>query len=146
MSSAADTLLVVSPVYNEEANLEATARAVAAQTRPPDRWVVVDNGSSDGTLETARRLAREIPFMSVVEAGRAAPDGADKLALAREAHAFNVGLEQAGWRDFGYVGKLDGDVELPPEWFAELIRRFERNERLGLAAGRLVEWNGGTGP
>lgn len=133
-----DSLLVVSPVYNERANLERTARSVAAQSRRPDRWVVVDDGSSDGTLEAAQRLERELDFMTVVEATGAAP-GADNLALAREAHAFNVGLEHAGWRRYGFVGKLDGDVELPPEWFAQLIERFSAEERLGLAGGRLVE-------
>ena len=96
MPSPGDRLLVISPVYNEGANLERTARSVAAQSLPPDRWVVVDDGSSDDTLEVARRLEREIDFMTVIEAAATAAPGADNLALAREAHAFNVGLEQRG--------------------------------------------------
>jgi glycosyltransferase involved in cell wall biosynthesis len=139
MREARQRLLVVSPVYNEVANLERTARAVAAQTRPPDRWLVVDDGSDDGTLPLARRLERELDFMTVLEAPPAIPTGTDNLALAREAHAFNFGLEQAGWQKYGLIGKLDGDVELPSDWFAALSERFEADEELGLAAGRLVE-------
>jgi poly-beta-1,6-N-acetyl-D-glucosamine synthase len=139
MTATANKLLVVSPVYNEGANLERTARSVAAQSLTPDCWIVVDDGSSDDTLAVARRLAGEIDFMTVIEASEAAAPGVDNLALAREAHAFNLGLEQAGWRGYEFVGKLDGDVDLPGEWFATLVERFEADARLGLAAGRLAE-------
>jgi glycosyltransferase involved in cell wall biosynthesis len=107
--------------------------------------VVVDDGSRDGTLELARRLAAEIDFMEVIEAGGEVGPGADNLALAREARAFNIGLEHAGWRSFDFVGKLDGDVELPPEWLATLVDRFAANPALGLAGGRLVEADGEGG-
>jgi hypothetical protein len=139
VETASDSLLLVSPVYDEGANLERTAAALAAQTRRPDRWLVIDDGSRDDTLAVARRLEREIDFMSVAEAPRRLDPGADNLALAREAHAFNAGLELCGWRDYELIGKLDGDVELPPEWFATLLERFCLYPRLGLAGGRLAE-------
>jgi hypothetical protein len=131
-------LLVVSPVRNEAAHLQRTARALAAQTRPPDLWVIVDDGSSDRTLELARELEGELEFATVLQAPRA-PSGRDSLALAREARAFNYGLRRARWRRFAFIGKLDGDVELPPTWFAELLARFRSDPRLGLAGGRLAE-------
>ncbi len=139
MARDRDRLLVISPVFNEAANLERTARSVAAQSRPPDRWLVVDDGSSDETVELARRWECELDFMTVIEAPTGASPGIDNLALAREAHAFNFGLEQAGWRQFEFVGKLDGDVEIPSEWFATLLERFEQDASLGLAGGRLAE-------
>lgn len=139
MSNAVESLLVVSPVYNEGANLERAARAIAAQSRRPDRWLVVDDGSGDETLAVARRLESELEFMSVIEAPRTIRPGPDNLGLAREAHAFNAGLEHCGWRDYDLIGKLDGDVELPPEWFATLVARFEADPQLGLAGGRLSE-------
>jgi poly-beta-1,6-N-acetyl-D-glucosamine synthase len=142
MSAEPNALLLVSPVYNEGPNLERTARSVAAQTRRPTRWIVVDDGSSDGTLALARRLERELDFLTVLEAPQAVEPGSDNLALAREARAFNFGLAEAEWRQYGFVGKLDGDVELPAEWFATLLGHFEANPRLGLAAGRLAEPGG----
>jgi poly-beta-1,6-N-acetyl-D-glucosamine synthase len=133
-------VLIVSPVRNEAAHVERTARAMAAQTRPPDRWVVVDDGSDDGTLELLRALERELPFMHVIEAPRAAPDAAeDGLAIAREARAFNFALARERDEGFTHVGKLDADIELPPSWFAELLDEFERDPRLGIAGGALVE-------
>jgi hypothetical protein len=135
-----ERLLVVSPVYNEAGFLDRTAAAIAAQERKPDRWIVVDDGSTDRTLEIARAWERKLDFLTVIEAAevsRAA--GADNLALAREARAFNLGLEHAGWEDFTHIGKLDGDVELPAGWFATLLQRFRERPALGLAGGRLIE-------
>jgi hypothetical protein len=137
--AAAQRLLVVSPVHDEHDHLERTARAMAGQSRPPDRWVVVDDGSTDDTLEIARRWERELSFLTVLRAPPRPVRAADSLAVASEARAWNFGLHESGWRDFALVGKLDGDVELPPEWFATLLERFAGAPRLGLAAGRLAE-------
>jgi poly-beta-1,6-N-acetyl-D-glucosamine synthase len=139
MAESAERILIVSPVYNEGEHLDRTARAVAAQDHPAARWVIVDDGSSDNTLEVARYWERELDFVTVLEAPQEVPVGADNLALARPVLAFNLGLEEAGWRDFDFVGKLDGDVELPPDWFSTLLGRFEADPALGLAAGRLSE-------
>jgi len=79
----------------------------------------------------------------VLESGDAASPGSDNLALAREARAFNAGLSHASWERYEFVGKLDGDVELPDDWFATLLERFREERSLGIAGGRLVEpWQG----
>ena len=139
MVPTADRLLIVSPVYNEAAHIDRTARAIAAQTRRPDRWVIVDDGSTDDTVAVARRWERELDFLTVIEAPQEVGPGADNLALARPPRAFNLGLEHAGWRDYEFAGKLDGDVELPPGWYETLLERFASDPRLGVAAGRLAE-------
>lgn len=133
-------LLLITPVRNEAAHLERTVRAVAAQTRTPDLWLVVDDGSDDGTPELLERLAAEIPFLELCRAPRRRerPDD-DGLALAAEAIAFNAALETVELRDFTHVGKLDADVELPPGYFERLLARFEAEPELGVAGGVLLE-------
>ncbi len=132
-------LLVVSPVRNEAVHLERVVAAMAAQTRPPDEWVVVDDGSDDGSGELLGSLAPRVPFMRVVSAPVGlGPAGADRLALAAAPRAFNLGLER-GRDDFTHVAKLDGDVELPPDYYEVLLSRFARDERLGIACGDLIE-------
>jgi hypothetical protein len=135
-------LLVITPVRNEVAHLERTARSLAAQTRPPDSWVVVDDGSDDGTAELLRELEREIGFVTVVTAP-AGPPSPDRLARAAAPRAFGVGLRSAPLRDFTHIAKLDGDVELPPEWYAELLEGMDTDSSLGIAGGDLVEPSGG---
>ncbi len=136
----AQRLLIISPVYCEAEHLDRTVAAVAAQIRPPDRWIIIDDGSHDETLAIARRWEGELPFLKVMEARQETPsEGVDRLTLAREARAFNMAIEAADCRAYTHVGKLDGDIELPPHWFATLLDRFRTHERLGITGGRLEE-------
>jgi hypothetical protein len=130
-------LLVVSPVRNEAAHFERVARAVASQTCPPDTWVVIDDGSTDGTPELIERLAREIPFLVSIRARRPRPTGRvkDRLAVAAPPRAFNAGLRSVQIDRFTHISKLDGDMELPPTYFQHLLDEFARDPRLGIAGG-----------
>ncbi|HXA55400.1 MAG TPA: glycosyltransferase, partial [Solirubrobacteraceae bacterium] len=154
-------LLVVSPVHNEAPHIERVARALAAQQRPPDAWIVVDDASTDDTYERLRQLAPRPPFLTLLRAPKA-PAGKDALALANEIRAFSHGLAwveredglagpggaesiagggriAGGLDSFTHIAKLDGDVELPPEWYATLLERFAADPRLGIACGQLEE-------
>jgi len=137
-------ILIITPVFNEADNIERTARSVAAQTRAPDLWLVVDDGSTDGTLELLSELAAGIPFMRVLSAPQRPEerDSPDKLALAKEARAFNWALAQVDVRTYTHVGKLDGDVEPPPHYFERLLEHFAADPQLGLAGGVLDELGG----
>jgi poly-beta-1,6-N-acetyl-D-glucosamine synthase len=135
-------LLIVSPVRNEAAHIEQTIRSVAAQTRPPDLWLVADDGSDDGTLELLRKHESELPFMQVVTIEPSSASGRDRLALALEARAFNLALEQVDWRSFTHIGKIDGDIELPPDYFELMLDRVERDPTLGITGGSVSEPSG----
>jgi glycosyltransferase involved in cell wall biosynthesis len=102
---------------------------------------VIDDASTDNTLEVLRGLEGEIPFMTVAARPAAREDSStrDRLARAAAPRNFNAGLALADWRNYDYVMKLDGDIELPPDYFKTIIRRFETEPRLGLAGGVLVE-------
>jgi len=130
-------LLLISPIRNEQAHFERIAAAVAAQTRRPELWVVVDDASTDTTPEILERLSRQLDFLKVVNAPKRQLNGQpkDRLAVALEAKAFNVGLDSVDWRSFTHIAKLDGDTELPPYYFERLLAEFERDPRLGLAGG-----------
>ncbi len=130
-------LLLISPVRNEEAYLELVAEAVAAQTRPPDLWLVVDDGSTDRTPEILSDLKRRIGFLQVLDTSKLPAVGAvrDRLATAAEARAFNLGLGTVAWEEFTHIAKLDGDTELPANYFETLLGEFELDPTLGLAGG-----------
>jgi glycosyltransferase involved in cell wall biosynthesis len=138
-------ILIVSPVRNEAAHIERVVRAVAAQELPPARWIVVDDGSDDGTRERLEELAAGVPFMRVVATPpdfTAAASG-DRLAAAAAPRAFNFGLAAAGGPDgFTHIGKLDGDTELPPDYFERLLDEFRANPRLGIGGGIRLEREG----
>jgi poly-beta-1,6-N-acetyl-D-glucosamine synthase len=134
-------LLIITPAFNEAANIERTIRAVVAQTRRPDLWLVVDDGSTDATFELASALAETIPWLRVLRAPQRPQDrdSPDKLAIAKEARAFNWALAQVDADRFTHIGKLDGDIELPPDYFDWLLERFSTDAALGIAGGTLDE-------
>ncbi len=134
-------VLIVSPVRNEAPHIERVVRAVAAQELPPSRWIVIDDRSTDGTPELVRELASEVPFMTLIE--REEPAGGqvsrDRLAQAAAPRNFNAGLATVDWREYTHVMKLDGDIELAPDYLRALLQRFAADTRLGLAGGVLDE-------
>jgi poly-beta-1,6-N-acetyl-D-glucosamine synthase len=133
-------ILIISPVRNEAAHIERVVRAVGAQELKPARWIVVDDRSDDGTLELLRRLEPEFPFMTVMEAP--APEAGpvrDRLARAAAPRTFNAGLATVEWREYTHVMKLDGDIQLPPDYFREMLARFDADPTLGLAGCVLDE-------
>lgn len=134
-------ILIVSPVRNEGAHIERVVRAVAAQQLTPVTWLVIDDDSTDDTLQILRTLEAEVPFLEVVEARHARPhaDARDRLACAAAPRNFNAGLALRDWRDYTHVMKLDGDIELPPHYLRTLIERFDADPRLGVAGGVLEE-------
>jgi poly-beta-1,6-N-acetyl-D-glucosamine synthase len=136
-------LLLITPARDEAAHLERTVRAVAAQTRRPDLWLIVDDGSTDGTPALLDRLAAELPFLQVRRAAPRTGRPGDGLAIAAEAVAFNQALAAVDQDEFTHVGKLDADVELPPTYFEDLLARFAAEPGLGIAGGTLLEREGG---
>ncbi|HEY3829181.1 MAG TPA: glycosyltransferase [Solirubrobacteraceae bacterium] len=141
MSNSQPSVLIISPVRNEEAHIERVVRAVAGQELPPARWIVIDDSSSDGTLRRLRELEREVPFLTVLQAPPQDTGNPvrDRLAQAIEVRNFNIALRDADWSSYSHVMKLDGDIELPPQYLRVLLERFARNPDLGLAGGVLVE-------
>jgi biofilm PGA synthesis N-glycosyltransferase PgaC len=138
----APRILIISPVRNEAAHIELVVRSVAAQECKPARWIVVDDGSTDDTLAILRRLETEVPFLTAVEAPKAASAQPvrDRLARAAAPRTFNAGLAFAGdISSYTHVMKLDGDIELKPSYFRELMAHFEADPTLGLAGGVLDE-------
>jgi biofilm PGA synthesis N-glycosyltransferase PgaC len=133
-------LLLITPVRNEAKHIVRTARALAAQSRPPELWLVVDDGSDDATPKLLAELEAEIEFLRVLSApSRHTAAGPDRLALAAEARAFNWALTTVDATAYTHIGKLDGDIELPSDYFESLLARFDADPELGIAGGSLIE-------
>jgi glycosyltransferase involved in cell wall biosynthesis len=129
-------------VRNEGAHIERVVRAVAAQELAPAHWIVIDDDSSDGTLEQLQALEAEVPFLTVqrAPAGGAVGAGArDRLSLAQEIRNFNIALAGVDSEQYTHIMKLDGDIELPPNYLRVLLERFAANAALGIGGGVLVE-------
>ncbi|MGH2940696.1 MAG: glycosyltransferase [Solirubrobacterales bacterium] len=138
-----ERLLLITPCRDEAEHLERTLASVAAQTRPPDLWLIIDDGSTDSTPEILTRWAARLPYLELVRTRRpAARPGSDGLAAAAEAVAFNQALHSVAVAEFSHVGKLDADIELAPDYFQRLLDRFAVEADLGIVGGQLLEDHG----
>lgn len=130
---------IITPIRNEAETLARLVGTVATQTRLPDTWLLVENGSTDGTVDVARDLGREHPWIRLVEAP--ARDHAERGAPI--VAAFHVGLEELGELPDA-VAQLDADITLPPNYFERLGRELSRDETLGIVSGTCYELTDGA--
>lgn len=125
--------IVVSPVKDEAAYLPRMAESLLAQTHRPIQWVIVDDGSSDGTDLIAHEYASRHEWITVVS--REPSQGRTRGAPV--VHAFNAGLE-AATTDGEIVVKLDGDLYIPAHYFEWLASTFRDEPRTGIAGGVVI--------
>jgi glycosyltransferase involved in cell wall biosynthesis len=96
---------VVVPAYNAERFLALTLEGVIAQTMSEWELIIVDDASTDGTLEVARRFEQRDPRIRVIE--RSQNSGAQSVPN-------NIGL-QAADPGAAYVAFLDSDDVWEPD-------------------------------
>jgi len=127
--------VIISPVKDEALYVEKTIQSVVGQSVRPCRWIIVDDGSRDATPQILTRYSEEHSWITVLTVPR---DGERKPGSA-EIIAFMAGYRLIEQDHFDFVVKLDCDLEIPPEYFKTLIRRFEANPKLGIASGIYME-------
>src|SRR5665213_1550792 len=121
---------VITPVKDEARHFERTAEALLTQTHRPLQWVVVDDGSSDGTFDIASRYAVKHNWITVIRS-RASGRRERGAPIVR---AFNQGLTSLKTRP-DFVVKLDGDLFFPAHYFAWVAATFNIDVRAGVVGG-----------
>lgn len=126
--------ILVTPARNEARGIELTLRAMAAQTYKPLKWIIVDDGSTDGTDDIVRRYVTTNPWIELLRM----PERKERH-FAGKVHAFEKGYAQVAGLEFEVVGNLDGDVSFEPDHFEYLVGKMAENPRLGVAGAPFVE-------
>ena len=128
--------VLITPARNEAAFIELTLKSMVAQTLKPLRWVIVSDGSTDGTDDIVRQYAKDNPWIELVRM----PERKERH-FAGKVHAFNAGYERVKALDYGFIGSLDGDMSFDEGYFEFLLSKFSANPRLGLAGTPFQEGN-----
>lgn len=126
--------VIITPARNEAAFIEKTIQSVIVQTVLPKRWVIVSDGSTDGTDEIVERYRGARPWLELV-----------RLPVRHERHfaakvdAFNAAYERVKDLAFDVVGNVDADVSFGSDFFEFLLGKFEAMPRLGVAGTHYIE-------
>ena len=122
VTDGAGSLSVIIPVRNGRPEIALQLDALAEQSFEGD-WevIVVDNGSTDGTVDLVERYQPRLPELRVVDAS----------AGAGQAHALNAGAEVARHRS---LLLLDADDVVAPGYLSAMSTALEESP---FVAGRL---------
>jgi glycosyltransferase involved in cell wall biosynthesis len=126
---------LITPCRNEARYIRRTLETTTAQTVPPARWVIVDDGSTDETPQILAEYAARFPYIEVVRR----KDRGRRAVGPGVIEAFYDGLATVDLDDFDYVVKFDGDLEIPPRYFERVIEHMEADPNLGNFSGKLFE-------
>ena len=129
--------VLITPARNEGAFIKMTLDSVLAQTIPPERWVIVDDGSTDNTAETVAPFAEQVSWIELLRCEQRADRN-----FAGKVYAFRAGLERVQSIDFEIIGNLDADVSFDADYLEFLIRKFEEDPKLGVTETPFTENSG----
>jgi biofilm PGA synthesis N-glycosyltransferase PgaC len=125
---------LVTAAYNEEKLIEKVILSIVQQTVTPAKWIIVSDGSTDGTDEIVRRYADRYSF---IELHRITEDHPRNLTA--QVNAINAGFARLKDFDCRFIGNLDADITLEPTYFERLLPEYDGDPRLGLAGGFIFE-------
>ena len=126
--------VLITPACNEEVNIEKTIQSVVAQTILPSKWIIVSDGSIDGTDEIVRSYCNNHKWMGFIRIS----EHRDRH-FAAKVTAFNAGYEMVRNIKYDIIGNLDADITFGDDYFEFLLRRFAQDPSLGVIGTPFVE-------
>jgi glycosyltransferase involved in cell wall biosynthesis len=125
--------IVVTPVKNEESFIAHTIHSMLEQMEKPLRWVIVNDGSTDGTEGILRKLCGGTDWIEIVN--HIPERQEERKRGSKIVRAFYVGYDTVRHLPHDFIVKLDGDISFEPGFFKILMEEFGRRPRLGISSG-----------
>jgi glycosyltransferase involved in cell wall biosynthesis len=120
--------VLISPARNEARYIHLTLDSMVSQDHPPVRWVIVSDGSTDGTDSIVAQYAARVTWIELV----CLPAHRER-SFAAKVEAFNAGLQRVRHLNYDIIVSLDADISFDPEYFGFLLAKFQELPRLGVA-------------
>jgi len=125
--------LAITPARDEERFLPGLIESMRAQTIVPQRWIIIDDASTDRTGAIVDEAARATPWISPhhLKSDRPRQAGGESVIMRF--------LNDDEWRSMDFIFRLDADLSFGPDMVASLIAQFRHDSALGIASPILAE-------
>lgn len=131
--------VVITPARDEMPHIERTIESMVKQAILPMQWIIVDDGSSDGTSEALDAFAETYPWITVVhrnDRGYRAPG----LGVME---AFETGYRHIRPNAWEFITKLDADLSFDSDYFERCLECFTAEPKLGIGGGMVCRLESG---
>jgi biofilm PGA synthesis N-glycosyltransferase PgaC len=119
--------VLITPARDEAQHIEGTIQSVIKQTVRPLKWVIVSDGSTDGTDDIVRKYTLDNPWIELVRT----PERRERH-FAGKVHAFNAGYARLNELEYAAIGNLDADISFDEDYFSFLLGKLMNDPKLGL--------------
>ena len=119
--------VIVTPARNEAQFIESTIQSVVAQTVRPLKWIIVSDGSTDGTDELVQKYSATHEWIELVRM----PERTERH-FAGKVLAFNAGQARVADLPYEAIASLDADISFDADYFAFLLTKLAEDPELGL--------------
>jgi biofilm PGA synthesis N-glycosyltransferase PgaC len=126
--------VLITAARNEAQFIELTIKSVLAQAVRPVKWIIVSDGSTDGTDEIVRKYAAQHSWIELV-----CMSDRKKRDFGGKVYSIRAGLAHLGVLPYDVIANLDADVSFAPSYFDFLLKKLEENPRLGVVGTALNE-------
>lgn len=131
--------VVITPARNEAQFIEQTLKSVTSQSVLPQKWVIVSDGSTDGTDDIVKKYMAGHPWIELLRM----PERSER-DFAGKVHAFNAGYAKVRDTENDVIVSLDADISFEDDYFAFLLEKLSADEALGLVGTPFRELSGET--
>ena len=121
------TYVLITPARNEAAFIEQTILSMVNQTVKPLKWVIVSDGSTDGTDDIVKSYVTKYPWIELLRM----PERQERN-FAGKVHAFNAGYARVKELNYDIIGNLDADISFEADYFEFLLKQFYHDTHLGV--------------
>lgn len=131
--------VLISPCRDEAEYARRTLDSVINQSMRPAKWLIVDDGSTDGTPQILAEYRAKYDWIEVVTRS----DRGKRLVGPGVIDAFYAGYDVINPDDYDFLCKSDLDLDLPPRYFEILINRMAANPHIATCSGKAYVYENG---
>lgn len=123
--------VLITPARNEARFIKNVIKSIIAQTILPQRWLIIDDASTDSTSAILRHYEANYDFITSFRVRHVG----NQPAYVHRIIIFLKAYDTIKDLDYHFLGSLDADLTFEPTYYENIMAEFNRNPKLGIASG-----------